>query len=453
MNEQENSRSGLQKAADLARAARAARRILQAAAAAGVQGAAAAAVKESVPLLLKILLTVLAALLIIPMVVFTALPNIFFGYGSSGTDAVIQMTGQAMTIGGVYMSLDDFEAAQIDSVVTGIVAEYEENGTAIDRIEVSSSMTEKDLLWIIAINSAAYRQDLNAMSADLVRDFCRSSLSYSPSLGLAEDGGDGVVTTLTVKVKHLDPDELMDELGFDKDAKQWAGALYETLEQSDAINKYRSYYETYRPDHSGDGSFSGDVEYGTDYDNQIDISHFVDSSTKNNLDLAAYAVQAWENNWGYVWGTYGNILTPSLFAYKKQQYPDGVGNHADFIESHWLGRRTADCIGLIKGYGWLDTKSMAIGYAANGMPDYGADQMYRACKNAGVQNEDYGPISTLPELPGLMLWKSGHAGVYIGGGYAIEAMGTRKGVVKTKVSDRGWQGWGKLPYIDYREER
>ena len=63
MNEQENSRSGLQKAADLAHAARAARRILQASAAAGVQGAAAVAVKESVPFLLKILLAVLAALL------------------------------------------------------------------------------------------------------------------------------------------------------------------------------------------------------------------------------------------------------------------------------------------------------------------------------------------------------------------------------------------------------
>ncbi|MFQ9143014.1 MAG: hypothetical protein ACLR4W_12920 [Oscillospiraceae bacterium] len=442
MKEHENTRTGLQRAVDLAYAARAARRILQAAAAGGLHGAAAVAVKETAPFLVKILLMILIVLIVLPMVIFTALPNIFFGYSSSDTDAIAQMTGQAMTIGGVYMSLDDFEAAQIDSVVTGIVAEYEENGTAIDRIEVSSSMTEKDLLWIIAINSAAYRQDLNAMSADLVRDFCKSSLSYFPTLGLTEDGGDGVVTTLTVKVKHLDPDELMDELGFNKDAKQWAGALYETLEQSDAINKYRTYYETYRPDHSGDGSFSGDVEYGTDYDNQIDISRFVDPGTKNNLDLAAYAVQAWENNWGYVWGTYGNILTPSLFAYKKQQYPDGVGNHADFIESHWLGRRTADCIGLIKGYGWLDTDSMTIGYAANGMPDYGADQMYRVCKNAGVQNEDYGPISTLPELPGLMLWKSGHAGVYIGGGYAIEAMGTRKGVVKTKVSDRGWQGWG-----------
>lgn len=451
MNEQENSRSGLQKAVDLAHAARAARRILQAAAAAGVQGAAAAAVKESVPLLLKILLTVLAALLIIPMVVFTALPNIFFGYGSSNTDAVVQMTGQAMAIGGVYMSLDDFEAAQIDSVVTGIIAEYEESGTVIDRIEVTSSMTEKDLRWIIAINSAAYRQDLNAMSADLVRDFCKSSLSYFPSLSFAE--GDGVVTTLRVEVKHLDPEDLMDGLGFDKDARQWAGALYETLEQSDAINKYRTYFETHRPDYSGDGSYSGDVQYGTDHDNTIDISGFIDPSTKNNLDLAAYAIQAWENNWGYVWGTYGNVLTRALFDYKKQQYPDGVGNYADFIESRWLGRRTADCIGLIKGYGWLDTESMTIGYATNGMPDYGADQMYQACKNAGTRNTDYGDISTMPEIPGLMLWKSGHAGVYIGGGYAIEAMGTRKGVVKTEVSGRGWQGWGKLPYINYLEEK
>ena len=453
MKEHENTRTGLQRAVDLAYAARAARRILQAAAAGGLHGAAAVAVKETAPFLVKRLLAVLVALIVLPMVIFTALPNIFFGYRSSDTDAIAQMTGQAMTIGGVYMSLDDFEAAQIDSVVTGIVAEYEENGTAIDRIEVTSSMTEKDLLWIIAINSAAYRQDLNAMSADLVRDFCKSSLSYFPSIGFAEGSGDGVVTTLRVEVKHLDPEDLMEGLDFDEDTRQWAGALYETLEQSDAINKYRTYYETYRPDYSGDGSYSGDVEYGTDYDNQIDISRFVDPGTKNNLDLSAYAVQAWENNWGYVWGTYGNILTPSLFAYKKQQYPDGVGNHADFIESHWLGRRTADCIGLIKGYGWLDTDSMTIGYAANGMPDYGADQMYQACKNAGVQNEDYGPISTLPELPGLMLWKSGHAGVYIGGGYAIEAMGTRKGVVKTEVSGRGWQGWGKLPYIDYREER
>lgn len=353
-----------------------------------------------------------------------------------------------MRIGGAYMSLDDFERTQIDSIVTGIAAEYEADGTAIDHIEVKNTMKEDDLLWIIAINSAAYEQDLDAMSAELIQNFCRSTLSYQPSLSLL---GGSTSATLEVEIKRIDPEELMEQMGFNEDARQWAGALFETLKDSGALEKYGGYFSAYQPDYSGDGSYSGDIQHGTSYDNDIDISRFVSPSTKNNLDLAAYAVQAWENNWGYVWGTYGNILTESLFAYKKQQYPDGVGNYADFIEANWLGRRTADCIGLIKGYAWLDASIMRIGYAANGMPDYGADQMYQAAKNAGIQGTDYGTVSSMPEIPGLMLWKSGHAGVYIGGGYAIEAMGTRKGVVKTEVSGRGWQGWCKLPYIDYLE--
>lgn len=122
----------------------------------------------------------------------------------------------------------------------------------------------------------------------------------------------------------------------------------------------------------------------------------------------------------------------------------GKAYRALLIESNRNGQRNV-------AYAWLDASTMRIGYAANGMPDYGADQMYQAAKNAGIQGTDYGTVSSMPEIPGLMLWKSGHAGVYIGGGYAIEAMGTRKGVVKTEVSGRGWQGWCKLPYIDYLE--
>ena len=34
-------------------------------------------------------------------------------------------------------------------------------------------------------------------------------------------------------------------------------------------------------------------------------------------------------------------------------------------------------------------------------------------------------------------------------GYAIVAMGTLYGVVRTKVEGRGWQGWCKIPYIQY----
>lgn len=451
MDDYNNSRSGLQTAANLAHAAKAAYRIIHAAAASGAYGAAAVAVKETFPFLIKILFGVLAAVVVIPMVIFTALPNIFFGYNSSDADAVIRMTEQAMAIGGIYMSLEDFEKNQIDSVVTSIVAEYVAEGKNIDHIVVSNSMKEEDLLWLIAINSAAYHQDLDAMSAEHIREFCKSRISYLPSLGIASDGGDGTVTTLKVEVRRLDPNELMEQLGFDEDAKLWAGALFETLEESDAINEYSAYYDAYQPDYSGDSSYTGGIQYGSEYGNEIDISDFIDPDSKNNLDLAAYAIQAWENNWGYVWGTYGNVLTESLFAYKKEQYPDGVGNHAAFIEENWLGRRTADCIGLIKGYAWLDTSNMTIGYAKNGMPDYGTDQMYQAAKDAGVLNVDYGTLDTMPEIPGLMLWKKGHVGVYIGNGYVIEAMSTKKGVGKTELSGRGWQGWCKLPYIDYME--
>lgn len=192
----------------------------------------------------------------------------------------------------------------------------------------------------------------------------------------------------------------------------------------------------------GDGSYSGEYERGTAYSVALDISGFTDPTTKNAADLAAYAIHAWESGWGYVWGTYGNVLTDSLFEYKLEQYPDGVGNYEEFIEVNWLGGRTTDCVGLIKGYGWLDPDTLTIGYATNGMPDYGANQMYRAASVSGT-------IDTIPEIPGLAVWCDGHIGVYIGNGEVIEAMGTKYGVVKTKLADRSWTHWLKIEYINY----
>ena len=99
-------------------------------------------------------------------------------------------------------------------------------------------------------------------------------------------------------------------------------------------------------------------------------------------------------------------------------------------------------MGLIKGYGWLNTETMEIQYGSNGMPDVGADGMYY---NAGRK----GSIETMPDTPGLAVWKSGHIGVYIGNGEVIEAMDTRYGVVKTKLQGRGWTHWLEVPGIKY----
>lgn len=230
-----NSRSGVQTAVDLARLAKAIYNIVRAAIAAGLHGAAVAAAKEALPFLVKVAAWVLFFFVFFPILVFVSLPNIFFGFNTADADSVIQMTDQAFAIGGAYMSLDEFERTQVDAIVTSMAAEYEEQGTEIDRIEVENHMDEEDLLWLIAINSVAHDQDLNTMSAESVREFCSAQLSTSSSLSTVDSGEDGTVTTLRVTVEGIDPERLMNDLGFDEDAKTWAGALYETIFESDAI--------------------------------------------------------------------------------------------------------------------------------------------------------------------------------------------------------------------------
>ena len=177
----------------------------------------------------------------------------------------------------------------------------------------------------------------------------------------------------------------------------------------------------------------------------INISGFTDPDTKNAHDLVEWAKQAYAKKWGYVWGTYGEVLAESMLNGKVSQYPDEVGSKADFIKTHWLGRRTADCIGLIKGYGWLNTQTGTIEYGTNGMPDIGADTMFNNATEKGT-------IDTLPEIPGLALWHSGHIGIYIGDGKVIHAANTQAGVIISDVSGSGFTHWLKIPYIDYEEQ-
>ena len=103
------------------KAARAAAHIAAALATTGPKGAALAAAEEAAPFLIKLIAGLLILLLLIPMLVFTALPNMFFGYEGSGPEDITHMTQQAMALGGVYMSLEDFENTQVDAIITSIL--------------------------------------------------------------------------------------------------------------------------------------------------------------------------------------------------------------------------------------------------------------------------------------------------------------------------------------------
>ena len=115
-----------------------------------------------------------------------------------------------------------------------------------------------------------------------------------------------------------------------------------------------------------------------------------------------------------------------------------------------------DCVCLIKGilWGWNGDASKTYGgasYAVNGVPDIGADTMITKCKGVST---NFSNVEV-----GEALWCSGHIGVYIGGGLAVECspafdndvqitavknMGTKSG-----YNARTWTKHGKLPYIEY----
>lgn len=176
----------------------------------------------------------------------------------------------------------------------------------------------------------------------------------------------------------------------------------------------------------------------------IDTSDYMDPGSKNNLDLAAWAKHAAAAGWGYVWSTSGSVLTQGSYASLLSQYPSEVGRYADFIERNWLGGRTTDCSGLIRGYFYLNPTSGEMEYGYNGYEGLSANAYYAAATERGS-------IDTIPEIPGLAVWHQGHIGIYIGDGQVIEAMSTQRGVVQTGLASRSWTHWLKVPGITYIE--
>ena len=182
---------------------------------------------------------------------------------------------------------------------------------------------------------------------------------------------------------------------------------------------------------------------GAAYNTDISFEEY-DEKKKNNLGLVQWAIQAHEAGWGYIYGTYGNVLTENLLQDRAAAFGSEVTDYMDFIRQNWIGKRTADCVGLIKGYGWYDAESGEIKVGSNGMMDVGANAMF---SNATMK----GTIDTIPEVPGLAVWVDGHIGIYIGNGEVIEAMNTLRGVTRTKLAGREWTHWLQIPYISYVE--
>lgn len=159
---------------------------------------------------------------------------------------------------------------------------------------------------------------------------------------------------------------------------------------------------------------------------------------KTNTGLVDYARAQLEKPYWY--GTFGNIATRGLLEAKKKQYPAHYRFDRMYKYKSEIGERVHDCVGLVKGYLWSENFVAKPEY--NPEQDVSANGMLSVCIEKGK-------IGTMPEMPGILVFKRGHVGVYIGNKKVIEARGFNFGVVETELSKRGWTHWGKCPWIKY----
>lgn len=167
----------------------------------------------------------------------------------------------------------------------------------------------------------------------------------------------------------------------------------------------------------------------------------VDTDMLTGKQLADYCEKVYKAGWVYWYGTYGQKCSASLYKSKRNQYP---AHYTDSRKSGYekdinAGKRCADCVGMIKSFFWtngqFDTDPK---YGSNGCPDKSANGMIEYCSETG-------PIKTIPDEPGLVVWKSGHIGVYVGGGYTVEMKGFDYDCKRNKVTAGPWTKWGRLP--------
>ena len=137
----------------------------------------------------------------------------------------------------------------------------------------------------------------------------------------------------------------------------------------------------------------------------------------------------------YWYGSCAYKATAALLNRKSRQYPSHYGSARTARYQQDIRNRAVvcDCIGGLKGYCWTGggqsaleaigtDKAVASRYGANGCPDKGANGMFSYAKSKGMV---WGTIDTLPDVIGLALYRDGHVGYTVGGGYAVEWRGLR----------------------------
>ena len=162
------------------------------------------------------------------------------------------------------------------------------------------------------------------------------------------------------KIQHVDDvtknindeftDRGLDALTIKKAQAIYACAFYDTEKSdSDFVTKFADCYEQAADEENLvkmlNDTFGKNIDQ-KDFDNLMGIvkNNVIEigniSPDKTNTGLVEWVNFAYEKGWGYVWGSYGNVLTENQLEIYKRVSGTHVTNYEEYIRSHWLGRST-----------------------------------------------------------------------------------------------------------------
>lgn len=158
------------------------------------------------------------------------------------------------------------------------------------------------------------------------------------------------------------------------------------------------------------------------------------SMENNNAELARFCIS--KVGVPYVMGTQGKVLTKDLYNWLIKWNPGKWFTLTRRLKvKKWIGQEVTDCHGLIE---WFVREQSGQKY------DTTADGAFLAAQEKGA-------IGSIPEQPGICVRYKGHVGIYVGGGYVIEARGFDYGVCITQLKNRPWTHWYRHNRIKYTD--
>lgn len=192
---------------------------------------------KSTSILPKVISGVLATLLLLPLLIFTALPNTVFGYTSATDQGVVDFTASAQRLNNTYQNLERKKQSALERLVNNILPGF----SGYDEYKVTDGSGGMNQNWLMAIASVQYKQDLAVMDDDALEDLLYGTLAYSASI---------TDRVLNISVWDLTPEAYMTRLGFSQAEKDWASLLYSVMAEDQRVTV---------------GDTDGSGYYGTDY--------------------------------------------------------------------------------------------------------------------------------------------------------------------------------------------